>query len=109
MAAFRGAPGVTQVLDVSSMNLVGKVQKALDELMERELAFLRVGSAFSGEREYVFKHALLQEVAYRRLPDEMRVACHKAVGHWLAERIGPERSISVAGHFEKAGDFDQAQ
>lgn len=109
MAAFRGAPGVTQVLDVSSMNLVGKVQKALDELMERELAFLRVGSAFSGEREYIFKHALLQEVAYRRLPDEMRIACHLAVAHWLAERIGPERSISVAEHFEKAGDFEQAQ
>jgi len=109
MAAFRGAPGVTQVLDVSSLNLVGKVQKALDELMEQELAFLRVGSAFSGDREYIFKHALLQDVAYNRLPDEMKTACHQAVALWLAERAGPERSISVADHFEKAGVFSQAQ
>jgi len=109
MAAFRGAPGVTNVLDVSSLNLVGKVQKALDELMGRELAFLRVGSAFSGDREYIFKHALLQEVAYNRLPDEMKKSCHHAVATWLAEKAGPERSICVAHHFEKAGVFDQAQ
>lgn len=109
LAAFRGAPGVTQILDVSSVNLVGKVQKALDELMERELAFLRVGSAFSGDREYIFKHALLQEVAYNRLPYEMKTACHLAVAHWLAERVGSARSICVANHFEQAGVLDQAQ
>ena len=109
MAVFRGAPGVTQVLDVSSVNLIGKVQKALDELMERELAFLRVGSAFSGDREYIFKHALLQEVAYNHLPDEMKTACHLAVANWLAEKVGPERSICVAAHFEKAGAYDRAQ
>jgi predicted ATPase len=109
MAAFRGAPGVTQILDVHSQNLVGKVQEALDELMEKELAFLRVGSAFSGEREYIFKHALLQEVAYSRLPEEMKSACHNAVGHWLAQKVSQDRSICVADHFEKAGDFDQAQ
>lgn len=109
MAAFRGAPGVTQVLDVSSLNLVGKVGKALDEMMEKELAFLRVGSAFSGDREYIFKHGLLQEVAYRRLPDELKVECHRAVAYWLAERVGAERSSCVAHHFEQAGVLDQAQ
>ena len=109
LAAFRGAPGVTQVLDVSSHNLVGKVQRALDELMEKELAFLRVGSAFSGDREYIFKHSLLHQVAYHRLPEDLRAACHRAVADWLAERTGPERSISVAQHFEKAGMYDQAQ
>jgi predicted ATPase len=108
LAAFRGAPGVTEVLDVSSLNLVGKVQKALDEMMEKELAFLRVGSAFSGEREYIFKHSLLQQVAYNRLPDELKVECHRAVAYWLAERVGPERSICVAHHFEQAGVVDQA-
>jgi predicted ATPase len=109
LASFRGAPGVTQVLGVSSANLVSKIQIALDELMQEEMAFLRVGSAFSGDREYIFKHALLQEVAYDRLPEEMKVACHLAVANWLAERVGPERSICVAFHYEKAGAFDQAQ
>jgi predicted ATPase len=109
LAAFRGAPGVTQALDVSSLNMVGKVSKALNEMMEKELAFLRVGSVFSGDREYIFKHGLLQEVAYNRLPDQLKMECHRAVAIWLAERVGPERSICVAQHFEKAGDIDQAQ
>lgn len=109
LAAYRGAPGVTQVLDVSSHNLVGKVQKSLDELMEKELAFLRVGSSFSGDREYIFKHSLLREVAYQRLPDDLKESCHHAVASWLAERVGPERSISVAHHYEKARIFDRAQ
>jgi class 3 adenylate cyclase len=109
LAAYRGAPGVTQVLDVSSHNLVGKVQRSLDELMEKELAFLRVGSSFSGDREYIFKHSLLREVAYQRLPDDLKEACHHAVATWLADRVGPERSLSVAQHFEKARVFDKAQ
>lgn len=109
LAAFRGAPGVTQALDVSSLNIVGKVGKALDEMMQKELAFLRVGSAFSGDREYIFKHGLLQQVAYNRLPDDLKMECHRAVALWLAERAGPERSITVAEHFEKAGVLDQAQ
>jgi len=109
LAAYRGAPGVTQVLDVSSQNLVGKVQRSLDELMEKELAFLRVGSSFSGDREYIFKHSLLREVAYQRLPDDLKEACHHAVANWLIERVGSERSISVAHHFEKARALDRAQ
>ena len=109
LAAFRKSPGVTQALSVTSHNLVGKVQKALDELMEKELAFLRVGSAFSGEREYIFKHSLLREVAYHRLPPENRKESHQAVADWLAERIGQERSICVAHHYEAAGVSDKAQ
>jgi class 3 adenylate cyclase len=109
LAAYRGAPGVTRVLEVSSHNLVGKVQKSLDELMEKELAFLRVGSSFSGDREYIFKHSLLREVAYLRLPDDLKTACHHAVALWLADRVGPERSICVALHFENARVFDRAQ
>ena len=109
LAAFRGSPGVTKALDVSSHNIVGRVQVALDELMEKELAFLRVGNTFSGEREYIFKHSLLREVAYQRLPEDHREECHQAVGDWLAERAGPERSICVAHHYEAAGVFDKAQ
>ncbi|MGB2962926.1 MAG: adenylate/guanylate cyclase domain-containing protein [Anaerolineales bacterium] len=109
LTAFRNTPSVTEALDVSSHNIVGKVQGALDELMEKELAFLRVGSAFSGEREYIFKHSLLREVAYHRLPDSHRAKCHAAVADWLAERSGPERSISVAHHYEAAGIYDKAQ
>ena len=109
LAAFRGSPGVTKALDVSNYNIVGKVQAALDELMEKELAFLRVGSAFSGEREYIFKHTLLREQAYQRLPENLRVTCHLVVADWLAERASTERSVCVGQHYEAAGIFDKAQ
>jgi class 3 adenylate cyclase len=109
LAAFRGSPGVTKALGVSNHNIVGKVQAALDELMEKELAFLRVGSAFSGEREYIFKHSLLQEQAYQRLPENLQAECHLVVAEWLAERASPERSVCVAHHFEEAGVYDKAQ
>lgn len=109
LEAFRKSPKVTRALSVSGRNLVGKVQNALDELMEKELAFLRVGSAFTGEREYIFKHSLLREVAYHRLPVDNRHECHKAVADWLAERIGSERSICVANHYEAAGISNKAQ
>ena len=109
LAAFRNSSGVTKALKVSSHNIVGKVQTALDELMENELAFLRVGSAYTGEREYIFKHSLLREVAYQRLPEEHRAECHLAIAEWLAERAGPERSVCVAHHYEAAGRYEKAQ
>jgi predicted ATPase len=109
LAALRNTPSVTTALGVPSHNIVGRVQGALDELMEKELAFLRVGSAFSGEREYIFKHSLLREVAYQRMPEDHREKCHSAIADWLAELAGPERSICVAYHYEQAGIFDQAQ
>jgi predicted ATPase len=109
LAAFRESKGVTEALGVSSHNILGKIQTALDELMEMELAFPRVGSSFSGELEYIFKHSLLREVAYQRLPEKQRLDCHAAIGKWLAERAGPERSVSVAYHYEAAGNMAEAQ
>ena len=108
LAAFRKSTGVTEALDISSHNIVGKVQNALDELMEKELAFPRVGSAFSGEKEYIFKHSMLRDVAYERLPKKNRAECHFAIAQWLSERASPERSVTIARHYEAAGMFTQA-
>lgn len=108
LSAFRGSKGVTQALGVSSYNIIGKVQSALDELMEKEMAFPRVGSAFSGEKEYIFKHSLLRDVAYERLPKKYRAEAHLAVASWLSERANPERSVSIARHFELAGSHTKA-
>ncbi|MEE9599819.1 MAG: adenylate/guanylate cyclase domain-containing protein [Anaerolineales bacterium] len=109
LAAFRQSTGVTEALGVSGHNIVGKVQSALDELMEKEMAFPRVGGAFSGEREYIFKHSLLRDAAYERAPKKNRIESHSAIAEWLAERAGPERSVTVAHHYEAAGCYDQAQ
>lgn len=109
MALFKGATGVTEVFDVSSRNLVGRVQLSLDELMRKELAFPRVGSTFSGEREYIFKQSMLRNVAYSMLPEKHRAQCHHTIAEWLAKRAGPERTVTVAKHYEQAGELDEAR
>jgi len=109
LALFRNSSGVTEVFDVSSENLVGRVQLSLDELMRKELAFPRVGSTFSGEREYIFKQSLLRDVAYSLLPKKYRANCHRAIADWLAERAGPERTVTVAKHYELAEELERAR
>lgn len=109
MALFKGAAGVTEVFDVSSRNLVGRVQLSLDELMRKELAFPRVGSTFSGEREYIFKQSLLRSVAYSMLPEKHRAQCHHTIAEWLTKKAGPERAVTVAKHYELAGEIEAAR
>jgi len=109
MSLILGISGVTKVFNISSKDLNMNVENSLKELMRAELAFPRVGSAFSGEREYIFKHSMLRDVAYRLIPKKHRGKCHKVVADWLAEKAGPERSVSVANHYELAGMMDQAR
>ena len=42
-------------------------------------------SAFSGRREFAFKHALTHEVAYATLPRYERGSLHRRVAEWLGE------------------------
>lgn len=109
MALIQDISGVTKVFNISSRDLESNVESSLDELMQAELAFPRVGSAFSGEREYIFKHSMLRDVAYYLIPKKYRAQCHQVVADWLAGRAGLERSVSIANHYELAGINDQAQ
>lgn len=108
MTLFRDPSDVTGIFKIKSRDLSDNVEDSLQELTRAELAFPRVGSAFSGEKEYIFKHSLLRDVAYRLIPRKYRAQCHLSVAKWLAERAGLERSVSVAGHYEKAGQLDMA-
>jgi class 3 adenylate cyclase/tetratricopeptide (TPR) repeat protein len=77
---------------------------ALEGLEGREMVFRNEVSAFAGCREYVFKHSILQEVAYETVIRNERRSHHREVGDWLARWA--ERSIAprtVAGHYEAAG------
>src|SRR5205085_5108473 len=59
------------------------------------------------ELEYLFRHALLQEVTYHTLVKQDRRRLHLVVGETL-ERTYPERSADLAAvlarHFAEAGD-----
>lgn len=61
-------------------------------------------SAFAGEREFLFKHALTRDVAYGSLADEQRARLHGAFAAWL-ERAGggrDEDAASLAHHYTEA-------
>jgi len=52
------------------------VNAALDSLEAREFIFPRQNSAFSGQAEYVFKHALLRQVVYENILKRQRRRYH---------------------------------
>jgi ABC-type oligopeptide transport system substrate-binding subunit/class 3 adenylate cyclase len=86
----------------------GDLQAALTGLMRMDL--LREGRRWP-EPEYRFKHALIQEAAYRTLVTEDRARIHRRAAEWLEHRPGgrPEEIAGVlAYHWLGAGDETQA-
>ncbi|MBN1955880.1 MAG: tetratricopeptide repeat protein, partial [Anaerolineae bacterium] len=67
--------------------------------------------AFAGTDEYLFKHALLRDVAYETVLLKLRRRYHALVARWLeahaGERIGEYAGL-IAGHLERAGQAEQA-
>lgn len=84
---------------------------ALQALEKRELVFRRQVSGFAGSQAYVFKHAVLHQVAYESVLLRSRPAYHKEIGEWLADQSG-ERIAEYAGliaeHYELAGEHTAA-
>jgi hypothetical protein len=69
-----------------------KALVAAEELVEQNV------SRFPGTREWVFKHALVREVAYASLGDSARKELHALAAPWLA--LMGEDAATVAGHYD---------
>ena len=81
---------------------------ALDSLQERELIVSSAGSRLAGEHEYAFKHALIRDVAYERLPKALRARRHAEVGNFIEQRAGDRGEAVVAlvaDHAARAADL----
>jgi tetratricopeptide (TPR) repeat protein len=79
----------------------------LDELARREIITARRDTRFTGQREYVFRHAIVRETAYAMLTDDDRALGHRLAGGWL--RAAGETSARVlAEHFELGRDRVEA-
>jgi DNA-binding SARP family transcriptional activator len=79
----------------------------LDHLEDRSVIVRRLSSTMRNEREYSFRHNLIAEVAYARVPADLRPAMHLAVGRWLEAQ--PDAPPAVLGHhWAEAGDSDRA-
>ena len=81
------------VADVAAAD-PGAVSELLDNLQNRDLVLSRLSSSMSGQRELIFKHALVHEVAYESLPRRDRVRMHRAVADWI-ERAFAGREAEV--------------
>jgi len=83
----------------------------LARLRGKELVYRRESSTVAGTAEYLFKHALLRDVAYESVLRRKRRAYHGAVAAWLEGR-GGERAGEVAGliaeHYAHAGEDAKA-
>jgi tetratricopeptide (TPR) repeat protein len=85
--------------------LVGGAERAakwLRVLEEREIVEPRRESRIAGEREFVFRHALVQEAAHAMLTEEDKGRGHALVASWL-ERHGETDASALAEHLEHAG------
>jgi len=79
--------------------------RALTTLLQKELIYVRDTSAFSGEREYIFSHAILHHVVYESVLKRQRPIYHQQAADWLIDRIGEnvgQYAARIAVHFEQA-------
>ena len=83
--------------------------RAFDRLRDRDIVFEREISTFASAREFLFKHALLRDVAYDGVLRTHRRTYHRRAALWLAEtsaRAGRDEEYAalIAEHFDRADD-----
>ena len=84
---------------------------AIATAVQRELVYPREHSSFDGCQEYVFKHALLREVAYETVLLRDRAALHARAAEWLTARAGDrvdEYLDTIANHHRRAAQHAEA-
>ncbi len=71
-----------------------RVDELLRGLESRDLVLARLGSSMAGQPEFIFKHALVRDVAYESIPKRDRAMAHLQVARWIEETVG-ERRLEV--------------
>jgi class 3 adenylate cyclase len=83
-----------------------EVRAVLDDLVGKDLLRRVATSSVPGEPEFAFRHVLVREMAYRRLPRDRRSRGHRRTAEWLesrsdrvredfAERLAHHRTITL--------------
>jgi class 3 adenylate cyclase/tetratricopeptide (TPR) repeat protein len=66
----------------------GGPSERLRSLERRGLVSARPTSSIDGEAEYIFRHALIRDVAYGSVPKSRRARAHAAVAAWVEDLAG---------------------
>jgi class 3 adenylate cyclase/tetratricopeptide (TPR) repeat protein len=85
------------------------LEERLHVLSRKEFVTRNRRSTVAGEDEYVFRHALVRDVAYEQIPRAARVDKHLAVAGWL-ESLGrsDDHAEMLAHHFASALEYASA-
>ena len=98
--------------EVDAITDVQDVEKLLVDLVQRDYVLNVPDSAFSGEKEYIFKHNLERErIAQLTAPAALR-RYHRSIADWLAQketlRSQEEYVAMLARHLEHGGSLTRA-
>jgi class 3 adenylate cyclase/tetratricopeptide (TPR) repeat protein len=93
----------TAVAEIAALD-PGTVSGLVDRLQDRDLVLSRLSSSMSGQRELIFKHALICEVAYESLPRRDRVRMHSAAADWIEQTYAGRRDevVELIAHHRAA-------
>jgi tetratricopeptide (TPR) repeat protein len=83
-----------------------ELEERLHSLMRKEFVTRNRRSSVAGEDEYVFRHALMREVAYEQIPRAERAARHQSAAEWIESLGRPEdHAEMVAHHYAAALEY----
>jgi tetratricopeptide (TPR) repeat protein len=85
---------------------VDSAESILKKLVAAEILVEQPKSRFVTTKEYLFKHALIRDVAYAMAGEGLKKELHGLAAEWLAE-VG-EDAATVAQHFDLGGRFEDA-
>lgn len=74
---------------------VESVERALRRLEQRDFVHEQSGSIMAGQPEFRFRHVLVRDVCYQRLPRTERVARHERTADWL-DALSRSRDTDLA-------------
>jgi class 3 adenylate cyclase/tetratricopeptide (TPR) repeat protein len=84
------------------------LEERLHALERKEFLRRERRSAVAGERQYVFRHALVRDVAYGQLPRPARADKHRRAAEWI-QALSPDRAEDraelLAHHYASALEF----
>jgi tetratricopeptide (TPR) repeat protein len=89
----------------------GHNAEPLEALEQKDLLHGLARSQIRGEQEYIFKHDLIRDVAYDRLPAAERRALHGRAADWLERAAGEQVDAyfdQLAHHAVQAGQQERA-
>jgi class 3 adenylate cyclase/tetratricopeptide (TPR) repeat protein len=91
--------------------LVREIEETLGKLSERDFILRLGGAALMDDWEWLFRHVLVQEVAYESVLVEVRRQIHCRIANYLEanaqDRLDELASI-LALHFERGGIWERA-